>query len=234
MAGCDHCPSDSVKNAERLDPRFRRILWFALGANAAMFLVEVIAGLVSGSVSLQADALDFFGDAVNYGISLFVLGMALQARAKAALFKGATMALFGLWVIGTAVYRAMSGAVPDAMVMGFTGMLALAVNVGVAVMLYRYRQGDSNMRSIWLCSRNDALGNIAVMLAASGVFLTATGWPDVVVAILIAGLNLSAARQVMRQAIAELHMTSAATSTANETAPSNDRSKQSVTRTVAS
>jgi Co/Zn/Cd efflux system component len=169
-----------------------------------MFVVELIASFVSGSVSLQADALDFFGDAVNYGITLFVLGMALHARAKAALFKSATMAAFGLWVIGSAVYRAATGAVPDAAVMGIIGMLALLVNVGIAVMLYRHRSGDSNMRSIWLCSRNDALGNIAVMLAAGGVFATATGWPDILVAALIAGLNLSAAAHVLRQALAEL------------------------------
>jgi len=175
MTGCSHCPGEGTNDNGRFDPIFHRILWIA-------------------------DALDFFGDAVNYGISLFVLNMALQARAKAALFKAATMAVFGLWVMCYAVYRAMTDAVPDAMVMGFTGFLALAVNLGVALMLYRYRQGDSNMRSIWLCSRNDALANIAVLLAASGVFLTSTGWPDIVVAAVIAGLNLSAAYHIFQQA----------------------------------
>ena len=204
MAGCNACASESATDAERANPLFRRILWFALASNAVMFAVEFIASFISGSVSLQADALDFFGDAVNYGITLFVLGMGLHARAKAALFKSATMAAFGLWVIGSAVYRATTGSVPDAEIMGVIGMLALSVNAGVAVMLYRYRSGDSNSRSIWLCSRNDALGNIAVMLAAGGVFATATGWPDIVVAALIAGLNLSAAAHVLRQAVAEL------------------------------
>lgn len=204
MGGCNTCTSQSAATVEREKPLFRRILWFALASNAMMFAVELIGSFISGSVSLQADALDFFGDAVNYGITLLVLGMALHARAKAALFKGATMAAFGLWVMGSAVYRAATGAVPDAALMGVIGTLALFVNVGVAVMLYRYRNGDSNKRSIWLCSRNDALGNIAVMLAAGGVFATGTGWPDIFVAAVIAGLNLSAAAHVLRQALAEL------------------------------
>ncbi len=201
MPGCTTCPVPSVEQS--FDPRFRTILWVALLSNAAMFMVELIASIVSGSVSLQADALDFFGDTANYGISLFVLGMSLKARSAAALFKSATMALFGFWVIGSAVYRAIVGTVPDAAVMGGVGLLALAVNISVALMLFRYRGGDSNMRSIWLCSRNDAIGNVAVMLAASGVFITATGWPDIAVAAIIAGLNISAAFQVFQQARAE-------------------------------
>lgn len=204
MAGCNSCASDNATDSERSNPTFRRILWFALISNALMFVVELAGSFISGSVSLQADALDFFGDAVNYGITLFVLGMILQVRAKAALFKSATMAAFGLWVIGNAIYRAAVGTVPDAAVMGVIGMLALLVNVAVALMLFRYRSGDSNMRSIWLCSRNDALGNIAVMLAAGGVFATATGWPDILVTGLIAGLNLSASAHVFRQASSEL------------------------------
>lgn len=203
MVGCTHCET-SLEQGQ--DPRFRNILWLALISNAVMFVVELVASVVSGSVSLQADALDFFGDAANYGISLFVLGMSLRARSTAALFKGATMALFGLWVIGSAIYRATIGTVPDAGVMGSVGLIALAVNVGVALMLYRYRSGDSNMRSIWLCSRNDAIGNIAVMMAASGVFITATGWPDIAVAAIIAGLNITAAFQVFHQARAELRV----------------------------
>jgi Co/Zn/Cd efflux system component len=204
MAECSSCASVQAGGSDLADPRFRRILWLALGANLAMFVVEMVASALSGSVSLQADALDFFGDSVNYAISLFVLGLSIQARSRAALFKGATMAVFGIWVIGNAVYKAISGTVPDAMVMGSIGMLALVVNAGVAVMLFRYRSGDSNMRSIWLCSRNDAFGNIAVMLAASGVFVTATVWPDILVAAVIAGLNISAACHVFRQATGEL------------------------------
>lgn len=204
MSACSICLEPD--HEERRDPRFRNILWAALIANAAMFVVELVASIFSGSVSLQADALDFFGDSANYGISLFVLGLSLKARSSAALFKGATMALFGLWVLGSAVHRAIVGTVPDAAVMGSVAVLALSINVGVALMLFRYRKGDSNRRSIWLCSRNDALGNIAVVLAASGVFITATGWPDIAVAAIIAGLNISAAVQVFHQARAELRV----------------------------
>ncbi|MDX2312442.1 MAG: cation transporter [Gammaproteobacteria bacterium] len=204
MAECGSCASEQASKSDLADPRFRRVLWFALVANATMFVVEIVAGMLSGSASLQADALDFFGDSVNYGITLFVLGLSNQVRSKAALFKGATMAVFGIWVIGNAGYKAVAGTVPDALIMGSVGMLALVVNAGVAVMLFRYRSGDSNMRSIWLCSRNDALGNIAVMLAASGVFVTATVWPDILVAAVIAGLNISAACHVFRQATGEL------------------------------
>lgn len=204
MAGCNSCASDNTTDAERNNPLFRRILWIALLSNAAMFFVEIAGSIASGSISLQADALDFFGDTVNYGITLFVIAMALHVRAKAALFKSATMAIFGLWVIGSAIYRAYTGSVPDPIVMGTIGLSALAVNVVVALLLFRYRSGDSNMRSIWLCSRNDAFGNIAVMLAAGGVIATDTGWPDLAVAALIAALSLSAALEVMKHALTEL------------------------------
>jgi len=204
MVGCTDCPSDSVTASGARDPVFRRVLWIALLVNGGMFVVEIIAAQMGGSMSLQADALDFFGDAANYAISLFVLGMALSARAKAALFKGASMALFGMWVIGAALNRAISGDVPDAPIMGGIALAALLANVAVAAILYKYRSGDANMRSIWLCSRNDAIGNIAVMIAAAGVFATASRWPDLITAVIIASLNLSAAVQVVRQALAEL------------------------------
>ncbi|MSO93690.1 MAG: cation transporter [Rhodospirillales bacterium] len=187
-----------------VDPRFRRILYIALVVNVTMFLIEVVAGLIAGSVSLLADAVDFFGDAANYGISLIVLGMTLQWRARAALLKGITMGLFGLWVIGAATRLALDGGIPDAATMGAVGFLALIANVTVAVLLFRYRTGDSNMRSVWLCSRNDAIGNVAVMLAASGVFATGTRWPDLLVAVIMASLALTAAFQVIRQAIGEM------------------------------
>jgi len=180
-----------------------------------MFIVEVIASLLGDSMSLQADALDFLGDAANYGISLFVLGMALVARARAALFKSATMAAFGLWVIGSALHRAIIGSTPDAAVMGSVAFLALVINVGVAVLLYRYRSGDSNVRSIWLCSRNDAIGNVAVMVAAAGVFASASRWPDLIVAAIIALLNISAAVHVMGLARTELHVATASTQISN-------------------
>jgi len=190
MAACSHC---QAPDTDTTDSRFRRILWLALAINAAMFAVEIIASRVSGSVALQADALDFLGDSFSYMITLLVLGLGLRARAGAALFKGATMAVFGLWVLATAAYRMVSGVPPQAELMGAVGFLALMANVLVALLLFRFRGGDSNRRSIWLCSRNDALGNIAVMLAAAGVVVSASQWPDLMVAAVIAGLNLSAA-----------------------------------------
>ncbi len=204
MPGCTDCPSDTALNSDSIDPIFRRVLWIALIANAVMFVVEIIASQLGDSVSLQADALDFFGDAANYAISLFVLGMALHLRARASLVKGATMAMFGIWIIGSAIYRAYVGSAPDASVMGGVAILALFVNVAVAVLLFRYRQGDSNMQSIWLCSRNDAIGNIAVLVAAAGVFATSTRWPDLAVAAVISSLNLSAAFHVIRLAMSEI------------------------------
>lgn len=203
MPGCTDCPSDSV--AERAnEPVFRRILWIALVANFLMFVVELGASRLADSMSLQADALDFFGDAANYAISLLVVGMALTVRAKASLFKGATMAVFGSWVIGSALYRAITGSAPEPMTMSSVAFLALLVNVGVSVMLYRFRNGDSNRQSIWLCSRNDAIGNIAVILAAVGVFASGSRWPDLLVATIIAALNISAAIHVVRLARAEI------------------------------
>ncbi len=204
MAGCHDCVTDSVSLEQASDQVFRKVLWIALVANAVMFVVEIVASWVGDSMALQADALDFFGDAANYGISLFVLGMGLQQKAYAALFKSFSMAAFGIWVLLSALDRAFNGSAPDPMTMGGIAALALAVNVAVALMLFRYRAGDSNMRSIWLCSRNDAIGNLAVMAAAWGVFASSTRWPDLAVAVLIAGLSLSAAIQVTRQALMEL------------------------------
>lgn len=204
MPGCHDCPAESTSRQQANDPVYRRVLWFALVANLAMFFVEILASLKADSMALQADALDFFGDAVNYGITLFVLGMAMRFHSYAALFKGFSMGLFGAWVIYNAIMRAISGSVPEPMTMGGIALLALFVNVGVALMLYAYRNGDSNMRSIWLCSRNDAIGNLAVLAAAGGVFALGSRWPDLLVAVLIASLSLTAAVQVIRQAMSEL------------------------------
>jgi Co/Zn/Cd efflux system component len=187
-------------------PRYRRVLWAALLINAAMFVLELAGGLQAGSVSLLADAVDFFGDAVNYGISLLVLGMALAWRARAALFKGWCMAAFGVFVLGRAVWSAGQGTVPEPLTMGVIGALALLANVAVAVLLYAWREGDANMRSVWLCSRNDAIGNVAVMAAALGVFGTGSAWPDLAVATVMGGLALTAARSVILQAQGELRL----------------------------
>lgn len=196
--GC--CPTPpAIQSA-----RFRRVLWAALVVNATMFGVELAAGLRAGSVSLLADAVDFFGDAVNYGVSLLVLGMALRWRARAALLKGLTMGAFGVFVLGRAAWAAVSGAVPEPITMGAIGTLALVANVAVALMLYAWREGDANMRSVWLCSRNDAIGNLAVMAAALGVFGTGSSWPDLVVAAVMAALAMTAARSVATQAWTEL------------------------------
>jgi Co/Zn/Cd efflux system component len=188
------------------DPRWRRALWIALAVNAGMFLLEIAAGVASGSASLQADAIDFLGDAANYAISLTVAGMALAWRTRAALAKGISLAVLAVWVLGSTVWHALTGTLPSAGTMGVVGVLALAANAGVALMLYRWRGGDANMRSVWICSRNDAIGNVAVVLAAAGVFGTGTGWPDVIVAAIMAGLGLSGGWQIIRHAVAELHV----------------------------
>ncbi|HYG86084.1 MAG TPA: cation transporter [Azospirillum sp.] len=183
---------------------YRRILRTALVINALMFAVEMAASFRADSMALRADALDFLADAANYGISLFVLGMALEWRSYAALVKGLSLGALGLWVIGTALWNATAGVVPDAPVMSLVGLLALAANVSVAALLFAGRRGDANMRSVWLCSRNDALANVTVMMAAAGVWTTEAGWPDLVVAAGIAGLSLSAAWSILRQAGGEL------------------------------
>ena len=202
MACCsnDNCGSASPPPGAS----YRRVLWVALVLNGGMFLTEIVAGLAAGSASLQADAVDFLSDAANYGISLSVIGLALVWRSRAALVKGASMGLLGLWVAGNTLWHAVTGTLPQADVMGVVGVLALLVNGGVALLLYRYRGGDSNMRSVWICSRNDALGNVAVMLAALGVFGTGTGWPDVIVASIMAGLSLWGAGQIVSHAWNEL------------------------------
>ena len=184
---------------------YRRVLWAALGINGLMFVVEMISGAGAGSSALQADALDFLADTANYGISLLVLGAAVHTRARAAMVKGLSMGAFGLWVVWRATMIALDGGVPEAPVMGVVGTLALLANLSVAAMLYRFRTGDSNMRSVWLCTRNDAVGNIAVVAAATGVFATGRGWPDVLVALAMAALALRAAVQIVRQAREELN-----------------------------
>jgi Co/Zn/Cd efflux system component len=182
----------------------RRVLWAALAINAGMFLVEIGAGLAAGSASLQADALDFFGDTANYAISLMVVGMALRYRATAALAKGATMGLFGLWVIATVVWHAVHSTLPSAFTMGAVGFAALAANAASFGLLWAYRGADANMRSAWICTRNDVLGNLAVLLAAVGVFGTGTGWPDLIVAAIMAALALQGAALVVQQSLKEL------------------------------
>lgn len=185
-------------------PWWRASLWAALIVNAAMFVVELYAGAAADSHALKADALDFFADAANYAVSLLVAGMALAWRARAAAFKGVTLALLGTYVLASTVWAALGGSAPEPRTMGLIGALALAANVGVAVMLFRFRSGDANMRSVWICSRNDAVGNLAVVAAAAGVFGTGTAWPDLIVAAILATLALTGGWQIIRQAGAEL------------------------------
>ncbi|MGC4366762.1 cation transporter [Hydrogenophaga sp. R2] len=201
-----HCCEHDTPKAETIVNlvRYRRILWIALVINAAMFLVEIGAGVRAGSLSLLADAIDFAGDALNYGVSLAVLASALAWRARAAILKAVSMMGFGLYVLGAAVWSVWHDGVPQAMTMGAVALLALVANVAVAWMLYAFREGDANMRSVWLCSRNDAIGNVAVFMAALGVFGTGSAWPDLLVASLMAALALHGGWTVLRQARGEL------------------------------
>ena len=198
------CPTPATPSSN--EPRYRKVLWIALVLNALMFIVELGASWASGSVALLADSIDFFGDAGNYAISLAVLGMATQVRSKAALFKAACMGAFGVFVLGKSLWSLQTGVPPEPVTMGAVGFAALAVNSAVAVMLLRYRNGDANMRSVWICTRNDALGNLAVMLAALGVFGTGSAWPDLAVAGAMALLALTGSWTVVRQARAELRL----------------------------
>ncbi|WP_370179969.1 cation transporter [Alteriqipengyuania sp.] len=198
------CQTPELNDIAHNNPRWRLILWIALIANAAMFVVEIVAGVAADSRALQADALDFLGDAANYAISLGVAGLALSWRAKAALMKAATMLAFGVWVIGYAIYGLVAGSNPEPQTMGVIGTLALVANVFVALLLFRYSEGDSNMRCVWICSRNDAIGNIAVLGAALGVFGTGQAWPDLLVAAIMAGLAIWGSVEVFGQAREEL------------------------------
>jgi Co/Zn/Cd efflux system component len=201
-AHCCHTPATPPS----ADPIYRTVLRAALVLNALMFAVEIGASWASGSVALLANSIDFFGDAGNYAISLAVLGMAPATRARAALFKAACMGAFGVIVLGKALWNAHSGVPPEPSTMGAVGIAALVVNASVAWMLYRFRSGDANMRSVWICTRNDVLGNLAVMAAALGVFGTRTAWPDLIVAAAMALLALTGARSVVGQARAELRI----------------------------
>jgi len=186
------------------DPGYRRVLWVVLAINASMFIAELLLGFAARSVSLQADALDFLGDAANYGISLLVTGLQLHHRSRATFVKGVTMGGFGVWILVSALWHAAHGTLPSASTMGQVGVAALAANAVSFGLLWKFRSGDSNMRSVWLCSRNDVIGNIAVLLAALGVFGTSRGWPDVLVAIIMAGLAVQASWIVTTAATREL------------------------------
>ncbi len=204
MSGhCHH--HDAVETFSGAEPRYRRILWLVAGLNGAMFLVEMIAGQAAGSQALQADALDFLGDSLTYGLSLWAISRPPSWRARTAMLKGVSLLVMALWVLGSTLAEAVSPtAVPGHVTMGLVGALALAVNLGSVLLLMAWRDGDANVRSVWLCSRNDAIGNVVVMLAALGVWGSATAWPDLIVAALMAGLFLSSAWQILVRARREL------------------------------
>jgi cation diffusion facilitator family transporter len=200
MPGCCHHNEPTATT----DKRYRRVLWTVIALNLTMFAVEMIGGIQGKSLALQADALDFLGDGITYAMSLAVLGAALRVRATAALIKGVSLALLAAWILGSAIYRIFILGEPSALVMGVVGTLALAANVASALMLMRYREGDANVRSVWLCSRNDAIGNCAVLAAAGLVAFTHTPWPDLAVAAAMAALFLNSAIQIVRQSLGEL------------------------------
>lgn len=194
------CGCSGNPQFDGVDPTYKRILWAVIFINAAMFIVEMSAGKLAGSQALQADALDFLGDALTYGLSLAVIGMSLKVRSSAALLKGLSLLFMGLWVFGSTVYQVFILGVPQAEIMGVIGLLALAANMASVLLLMRYKDGDANVRSVWLCSRNDAIGNVAVMAASVAVWFTATAWPDLLVAIIMAGLFLRSSQLILVQA----------------------------------
>lgn len=200
MSRC--CSHETV--FEGVSDTYRRVLVAVIALNFAMFLTEMIAGVKGDSLALQADALDFLGDSATYAISLWVIGHSLRTRATAALLKGISLGLLGTWVLGSAVYRVFVLGDPSPIVMGVVGTLALIVNVVSALLLVRYRNGDANVRSVWLCSRNDAIGNVAVLIAAVAVSTTATAWPDLIVAAIMAGLFVNSSIKIVRQSLGEL------------------------------
>lgn len=187
-----------------MDPAYKRRLVTVIAINATMFVVEMLAGQLAGSQSLQADSLDFFADALTYGLSLWVIGMPLLVRARAALFKGISLAVVALWVAGSTVWHVLFLNEPRAEVMGAVGMLAFAANLASVLLLMAYKDGDSNIRSVWLCSRNDAIGNALVVLAGLGVWGTGTPWPDLAVAAFMASLFLWSSVQILGQSFAEM------------------------------
>ena len=207
------CTSDCCSSSQpgpHTTARYRKVLWAALAINFGMFIIEIVMSARSGSVSLMSDSLDFLGDAGNYLISLLVLSMALHHRARASLLKGATMAAFGTWVLLTTLYQFWAGSLPNYHEMSIVGVLALLANVTAAALLYTFREGDSNMRGVWICSRNDAIGNLLVIAAAGGVYLTNSNLPDLLVALALSALALKGASTIIRQARQELRAPAAA------------------------
>lgn len=216
-ATVDACGCSGNPVFDGMDKQYKRALWLVIIINAAMFVVEMTAGKLSGSQALQADALDFLGDAMTYGLSLAVIGMSLKVRTMAAMLKGSSLLMMGLWVLGSTIYQVFLLGVPKAEIMGAIGFLALAANVISVLLLIRYKDGDANVSSVWLCSRNDAIGNVAVMAASLAVWLTVSAWPDLIVAIVMAGLFLRSSQLILVQAWTEYRSDEAMGQTAKDT-----------------
>ena len=206
MAGCA-CEDNQIEpaNFDGRSPVFKRALIAVIAINATMFLVEMSAGYLGSSQALKADALDFAGDTATYALSLAVIGAALRTRATAALIKGASLGLMALFALTTTVASAFGDASPAVPVMSGIGLLALAANAASVFILIRWRDGDSNVRSVWLCSRNDAIGNVAVIAAGGAVWLTGSFWPDLFVAALLASLFMKSSVSITSQALREIN-----------------------------
>lgn len=198
------CGCSANQNFDGTSPAYKRILIVIIAINLGMFFVELFGGLAAGSMALLADSLDFLGDSATYTISLIVIGMPLAVRAKAGLFKGVSLFAIAAWVLGSTFYRVFIEGVPEALTMGAIGVAAFAANVVSAVLLLKYKDGDSNVRSVWLCSRNDAIGNLAVILAASGIAATDAAWPDLLVAGIMGSLFIHSATRIVQQSWKEL------------------------------
>ncbi len=224
----DSCCKADVR-FDGMDPRYIRVLWTVIAINATMFVVEMTAGHLAGSQALQADALDFFGDTLTYGISLAVIGRSVQTRSYAAIAKGLSLSAMGFWVLGSTLYQVVVQGLPRAEIMGAVGIMALMANVASVLLLMGYKDGDANVRSVWLCSRNDAIGNVAVMLAAGVVWLTASPWPDLVVAAMMASLFLWSSFQILQQSFAEQRSAATANGVNAGAVPANSpRNKSSI------
>lgn len=196
MAGC--CSNNN--NFEGMSARYKRALLWVVAINASMFLVEMGAGIGAQSQALQADALDFLGDTFTYAISLWAIGKSLTLRSNVALFKGYSLLVMALWVFSSTLYRFFILNTPNAYIMSGIAILAFTANILSVLLLLKYKDGDANVRSVWLCSRNDAIGNLVVLIAASGVWVTHSAIPDLAVAFVLASLFLSSSWQIIRQA----------------------------------
>lgn len=188
-----------------------RVLWIVLAINASMFLVELVVGVLSQSTALMADSLDMLGDALVYSFSLFVLGKGIKWEAKASVLKGVIMLSFGIGVLAEAVYKILNPVVPEAGSMGITGAAALVMNSICFYLLWKHRGDNLNMQSTWVCSRNDLIGNVGVIIASGLTAVTASKWPDIAIGLSIAAMFVNSAIQVLREAKSALAQNSKST-----------------------